>query len=79
MQSFRVFLTTVVGLTVTGFAFVVAATFSFVIIAMVAMAALGGIAAIKAAPYVRRGIERVRSARTPARVWNDGSGLIIDA
>lgn len=79
MHSLRAFLMTVVGLTVTGFAFVVAATFSFAVIALVAFAALGGIAAMKITPYVRRAVERVQSARRPSEIWNDGNGLIIDA
>jgi len=79
MQTFRAFLTTVIGLTITGFAFVVAAAFSFAVIVLVASAALVGIAIVKLAPHVRAAANRLQTARRPARVWNDGNGLIVDA
>ncbi len=91
MHTFRAFMTTVVGLTVTGFAFVVAATFSFAIIGLVAFAAISGIAVVKLSPFVRIGVSRLqlgqRIGRLPrlsrvrrvAHVWNDGNGVIVDA
>lgn len=91
MHSFRAFMTTVVGLTVTGFAFVVAATFSFAIIGLVAFAAIIGIAVVKLSPLVRIALHRLQLGRhmgrvsrmshawRSGRVWNDGKGVIIDA
>ena len=91
MHSIRAFLTTVVGLTVTGFAFVVAATFSFAVIGLVVFAAVAGIAVVKLSPLVRFALSRAQFSRRTGRVlrmprawraapvWNDGNGVIIDA
>lgn len=79
MQTIRAFLTTFVGLAVTGFAFAVAATFSFAVILLVAFAALAGIAIVKLSPALRAAFGRVQHYRRGSRVWNDGNGLIIDA
>lgn len=90
MHSFRAFMTTLVGLTVTGFAFLVAATFSFVIIGLVAFAAVAGIGIVKLSPFVRIALGRLQFPRQMDRasraahawrsgVWNDGNGIIVDA
>ena len=68
MHSFRAFLTTVVGLTVTGFAFIVAATFSFAVIGLVAFAAIAGIAVVKLSPFVRIALNRLQLGHRMARV-----------
>ena len=90
MHSFRAF-TTVAGLTVTAFAFAVAATFSFAVIGLVVFAACAGIAVAKLSPYVRIGLDRLQLPRHTQRVartlqawrsghaWSDGNGVTVDA
>lgn len=78
METVRAILTSMVGVVLTGFAFVVAATFGLALIGLVAVAALISVAAVKLSPAVRANVAALRMRRRGLRVWNDGRGVIVD-
>lgn len=78
METVRSILTSMVSVVLTGFAFVVAATFGLALIGLVAVAALVSVAAVKLSPAVRANLAAMRVRKRDARIWNDGRGVIID-
>jgi hypothetical protein len=78
METVRAILTSMVGVVLTGFAFIVAATFGLALIGLVAFAALVSVAAVKLSPHLRTNFAAMRVRRQAPRVWNDGRGVIID-
>ena len=79
METLRAVLVSAVGIVLTGFAFVVAATFGIALIGLVALAAIVSAAAVKLSPIVRTQIMLLRTRSRTSRIWNDGRGIIIDA
>jgi len=78
METVRTIVTSMVGVVLTGFAFIVAATFGLALIGLVAIAALVSVAAVKLSPAIRTNFAAMRHRRHDTRVWNDGRGVIID-
>lgn len=79
METLRAVLISAVGVVLTGFAFVVAATFGIALIGFVALAAIVSAAAVKLSPIVRTQIMLLRTRSRSSRIWNDGRGVVIDA